>query len=211
MPILLYCVVKRELQHNNFPAGVSGLPVVPVESGALMALTSNSSSNRLKQNLKVSAVEFHGVVSEILKSMAVIPFRFPTIFQSEQELTQHLQEHADQYRLLLDKFSDAVQMEIRITSTVPKTKSASGADYLKQRQGASHAVDQFLNQIRAALASLTEDWRSRSSKEGMRAFVLITRDNIKAFEALLRRASVPAQLQVRVSGPWPVSEFIDQS
>jgi hypothetical protein len=72
-------------------------------------------------------------------------------------------------------------------------------------------IDEFSAKLRATLSAVSQDWRERPSKEGIRAFALVNRNQISEFRKIMLNTSVPREFTVRVSGPWPVSEFIEQS
>lgn len=213
MAILLYCIAQVDAPIPSPLTGVAGDPIVRVEMRNLAAFTSSNTdkSNWLHPQLQKSALEFHRVLSEIFKSTAIIPFRFPTVFDHEEQLRQRLQERENEYTALLDKFRDLVQMEIRITSPDLKKPASSGTQYLKRGQIATAIVDRFTAEMHAALSTLLKGWRQRTSKDGIRAFVLINRNQVAEFRNSMRNTPVPHELSVRVSGPWPVSEFIEQS
>jgi len=213
MPILLYCIAKADALVNKSLTGVAGDPVLPVNVGGLAAFTSSNadSSAWMKSRLRASALEFHQLLTDVFRSAAIIPFRFPTTFETEKELTEHLTGRSSEYTALLDKFSDLVQMEVRVTSPFTKTQSESGAQYLKARQSAVLAIEKFEADLRAALSPTLKDWRQRASKEGRRAFALVARGGVAEFGKIMQSTPVPDGLKVRVSGPWPVSEFIERS
>jgi hypothetical protein len=212
MAILLYCIAKVDAPETGSLTGVAGDPVVRIELGTLAAYTSSNpdKSNWLRLPLQTSALEFHRVLSEVFKSSAIIPFRFPTVFDHEEQLTQRLQERANEYTALLDKFRDLVQMEIRVTGPDLKKPVESGTQYLKVRQTASAAIEKVMAELRSVLSKLPQDWRERPSKDGTRASALIYRNQVADFRNMIRNAPVLSQVSVRVSGPWPVSEFIEQ-
>src|SRR5256885_6628898 len=212
MPILLYCIAKADALANKSLTGVACDPVIPVRVEGLSAFISSNadSSAWMKSRLRASALEFHQVLTNVFRSGAIIPFRFPTTFETETELTEHLTERSSEYTALLDKFSDLVQMEVRVTSPF-KTQSESGAQYLKARQTARLAIEKFEAELRAALSSILKDWRHRASKEGIRAFALVARGGVAEFGKIMQSTPVPDGMKVRVSGPWPVSEFNQQS
>src|SRR5947209_7543702 len=138
----------------------------------ITAFTSSNTdnSNWLRPQLQASALEFHRVLSDIFKSTAIIPFRFPTVFDNEEQLIQRLQERAGEYTELLARFRDLVQMEIRVTSPDLKKPAESGTQYLKVRQTAAARIEKFTAELRATLSDLSQDWRQWPSKEGTRAF-----------------------------------------
>jgi hypothetical protein len=213
MAILLYCIAKSDVPIADSLTGVAADPVLRTEIGDLAAFTSHNqdSSVWLRAPLQSTAVEFHRVLSEIFKSAAIIPFRFPTIFENEEQLIERLQQQANEYSALLEKFRDLVQMEIRVTYSNLKTPPASGAQYLKGRQAATRVAEKFASELRANVASLVQDWREGPSKEGIRAFALVQRNRVPDLRNFMLKTTVPEDLGVRVSGPWPVSEFIEQS
>jgi hypothetical protein len=213
MAILFYCIAKADAPATSSLTGVAGDPIVRIELENLAAFISNNTekSNWLRPQLQASALEFHRVLSEIFKSTAIIPFRFPTVFDNEEQLTQLMQERANEYSALLDKFRDLVQMEIRVTNPDLTTLSESGTQYLKLRQTARAVIDKFTAELHAPLSALLQGWRQRPSKDGTRAFALIKRNHVSDFRNMMRNTPVPRELSVRASGPWPVSEFIEQS
>jgi Gas vesicle synthesis protein GvpL/GvpF len=213
MPILLYCVAQRgQVPGRGEIRGVARNPVHREEFGHLAVFISREedSARWLKQELGTSALEFHGVLQELFRQFAVIPFRFPTVFDSEAELTKHLDASAGEYSLLLEKFKDLVQMEARIAAAEPPSfRQSGGAEFLRRRQNASDSLAEFAGELEKNLSDLTAGWRLRRSRDGLRAFALIGRDAVTDFKDRIRGQSIPAGLRIRVSGPWPVSEFID--
>jgi len=213
MAILLYCIAQVDAPTPSPLTGVAGDPIVRVEMRNLAAFTSSNTdkSNWLHPQLQTSALEFHRVLTEVFKSTAIIPFRFPTVFDNKEQLIQRLQEQASEYTGLFAKFRDLVQMEIRITSPDLKKPVDSGTQYLKVRQTANAAIEKVMAELRSVLSGLSQDWRERPSKDGIRAFALIYRNQVADFRNRMRNAPLPSEISVRVSGPWPVSEFIEPS
>jgi hypothetical protein len=213
MAILLYCIAKGDVPATELPTGVAGDPVIRVELADLAMFTSSNAdkSNWLRPQLQTSALEFHRVLSEVFKSSPIIPFRFPTIFDDEAQLSERMRERSSEYAALLDKFRELAQMEIRITNPNLKKPSESGTQYLKLRQTSTSMIDKFTAGLRAILLKLSQDWRQQPSKDGIRAFVLVQRSQVADFRNIMRNTPVPRELSVRVSGPWPVSEFIEPS
>jgi len=211
MPILLYCLSQPTTLPGDTMTGVGGSPVFRAELTGLSIFTSSAedSSVWLRRDLRQSAVEFHRVLAAVFKKAAVIPFRFPTIFETQDELTKHVQGRSREYKSLLEKFAGMVQMEIRISRQEPANTRSSGAAYLKGRRNAIASSEQFGDELKSALAPL--DCRQRATRDGVRQFLLVERARVSEFELAARKLAVPDGISVRVSGPWPVSEFLDQS
>ncbi|HJT71013.1 MAG TPA: GvpL/GvpF family gas vesicle protein [Terriglobales bacterium] len=213
MPILLYCLSQPATLPDDTIAGVAGSPVLCAELSDLCVFTSSSedSSLWLKRELRQSGIEFHRVLAAVFSSDAIIPFRFPTIFASHDELARHIAEHSLEYKASLERFAGLVQMEIRIGRRAEVTTVKSGAAYLKGKQTAINATEQFSDDLKRALSSTSLEWRQRTTRDGIRQFLLVERSRIPEFEAAARNVPVPDGMSVRVSGPWPVSEFLEQS
>jgi hypothetical protein len=211
MPILLYCVAKRAILGTQPILGIGGAPVNRETFGPLEAFLSRSDDSAvwLRAELRTSALEFHRVLDQLFQSAAIIPFRFPTIFADQQELESHLKQRLNEYDVLLDEFSNLVQMEIRITADAP-VSADSGTDYLKQRQQAITAAEQFAETLKRVLESFIPQWRQRTIRNGLRVFALVVRRDVAQFQNTLSGIPIPSELQARASGPWPVSEFIEQ-
>ncbi|HKW18669.1 MAG TPA: GvpL/GvpF family gas vesicle protein [Terriglobales bacterium] len=212
MPILLYCISRWPALVGEAIVGVSGRPVAPRQSGELAAFISRApeAGAWLQKPLRTAAVEFHRVCNGVFTEMAIIPFRFPTIFETEEDLEQHLNQHADEYHAVLAKFRDAIQMEIHIAATNSDADSKSGTNYLKMRQESTRIVDRFSDEVRETLAPVITGWRQRRARDGIRVFALLERNSRAKFETAMRASSVPGGITVRVTGPWPVSEFLEQ-
>jgi gas vesicle protein GvpL/GvpF len=211
MPILLYCVTKRGAAANDSSIGVSDLPVFlwTFPQFDLFASRAPDPAVWLKRELRTSAVEFHRVLRRIFEATAIVPFRFPTIFDTSEQVEEHVQQRSGEYVSLLDRFADSVQMEIRVSGGTTSSRAQSGTDYLKLRQQSVQAAEQFASQLKGDLSSVLQEWRQRMARNELHAFALISRNKTEQFKKAAVAIVVPQGLQARVSGPWPVSEFIE--
>ncbi len=210
MAVLLYCVAHLSVRPKRLQTGVAGNSVERVEGPGLAAFVSRSADSNvwLRAPVRTSALEFHRVLMELFESAAIIPFRFPTIFADDDELSAHLSERADEYVSLLNRIADLVQMEVRVTGPEFSDHTSSGADYLRQRQKHLGGLKEFGARLRVAVASVVREWGDGTLKNGQRHFSLVERSKVAEFERVLRGLAVPERTTVRVSGPWPVSEFL---
>jgi Gas vesicle synthesis protein GvpL/GvpF len=211
MPILLYCVSNRTPSAFHSLTGAAGLQVMCVEAHKLTAFISSASEPVwLQQPLRIVAVDFHRVCNEIFKSVAIIPFRFPTTFETNEELNKHMERRSDEYSSWLEKFRDAVQMDLQISSTDLGTSAESGKAYLKGRKNLANAAEHVSCELKQKLSSVVTNWRERPFRDGLRTFALVRREVVPKFQEAMRTISLAPGIKVRVSGPWPVSEFIEQ-
>lgn len=213
MSILLYCITA-EAASSDVGAGVAGLPVLHCKQAGLDALFSENTSAEswTGPSLKQSAREFHNVLHRAFAARAIIPFRFPTLMRDEDELTAHLRDSAPEYSAQLKKFENSVQMDISIAHpepTLPGASRTSGAEYLRSRQKQSDELHAVAKQIQELADQAAPSWRDRLASNNLRLFALVNRDSVNAFREKLNRLSVPQNLNVRISGPWPVTEFLE--
>lgn len=193
--------------------GVSGSAVARFEHTDLTVFYSEDSNpdRWLRAPLKQAVEEVHRVQQELFRSTAILPFRFPTILDDQEKLHEHLAQRSTEYKSLLRRFATSVQMDLTLTGSAPPADRSSGARYLRDRQSRTHRLEQFASEIRRHLNQLPTNWRQRSVPNGLRCFALVERERVPHFNETMKTLSVPAELTVRISGPWPVAEFLEFS
>jgi hypothetical protein len=218
MPALVYCLI--EAQDIEVPAfGLGDLPVESVgESGLRCFFAPAITADQvLGLPAKQAALAFHHVVQTIFHQVAVIPFRFPTILQSEAELRSYLSNQEQVYHEALNRLCRMVQMDVQLSHSLgeaansAETSSArksSGAEYLRSRQSLQNELAKGAAAFRDLGDGLVRDWRERPSAQNLRCFALIERDLVNDFKRKAATVQLVSNVQARVSGPWPASEFV---
>ena len=206
MATLLYCVVELQAPRVEMPAGVGGAGVQATEFDGLRALHSEAESAALSATIRERAGEFHRVVAAIFAEVATISFRFPTLFASGQEMTEHLQPKAAAMAAFLRQRRDQVEMEIRIAPPSVH-ESQSGAEYLRRRAEQARELERAGEAIRARAAVL--DWKQYALAGGLRCYALLRRSDVRSWRTAVAEANLPAGVRAVVSGPWPANEFLD--
>ncbi len=219
MPLLLYCVTATHDSTPTLQSGVGGSAVEEVEHSGLRCFFSRiSGPNEFEGAIRESALQFHAVLQQLFRNQAVIPFRFPTFLQDDSELAGYLRQHSG-YHASLARLRDLVQMEIRISyqesaATAPTDTQGgdlekSGSKYLRDRQARKKKLEAAAEQFHQAGHTWIGEWRTRQSQDKIRCFALVNRSSVRDFEHALANVQVPADLTVRITGPWPASEFVD--
>jgi hypothetical protein len=218
MPALVYCLI--EAQDIEVPAsGPGDLPVESVEESGLRCFFSPAptADQVLGLPAKQAALRFHYVVKTIFHQVAVIPFRFPTVLQSEAELRSHLSDQEDVYHEALNRLRRMVQMEVQLSHSVgaaansaetSSSRKSSGTEYLRSRQSLQKELAKGAAAFRRVGDGLVRDWRERPSAQSLRCFALIDRDLVSDFKSKAATVQLASNVQARVSGPWPASEFV---
>jgi hypothetical protein len=212
MPILAYCMTEPAFSMQAPLTGVGGAAVRSVEAGGVRCFFSRVAADDSSTRARDGALAFHSVLQEIFSHTAILPFRFPTVLEDEAELTSLIQERALEYQEALVRLRDLVQMEIRITlnQRKPQAEAAkvSGKQYLDDRLAQQRRLDIAAESIRNGAASLLKGWRKRESGDGLRCFMLLGRGYVSQLQTKLTSVQISGDLSVRVSGPWPATEFV---
>jgi hypothetical protein len=214
MPALLYCVTQPNPE-VKVATGVLDADVLSREMLGVRVYWSEIDDFQTladAESLKKAALEFHRVLREILAVTTPIPFRFPTLLESADVLQEHLIPEQDLYRDALARVDGAVQYEIVGTwSEEQQTDLAtpvSGREYLKRRQEALGRVAAVEGKLKTVTADTVREWRGREQNKKHRWFALVPRADRERFIASLRTAGASEGVRLRLSGPWPPSEFV---
>src|SRR5207237_120027 len=112
--ILLYCIVASTASVIAPASGVRGSKVDSLLLVRQRCFFSELAAEAATALTKDDALDFHQVVKQIFSQATVIPFRFPTLLRSQEELAAYLKKNASSARRSFEKIDDAVQMELRI-------------------------------------------------------------------------------------------------
>ena len=215
MPALLYCVTQPT-PVVDVASSVGGAAVVSRELLGFRVYWSeieNPEAFAEPESLKQAALQFHHVLRDILATTTPIPFRFPTLLENADALEQHLAPEQELYRQSLARVDGAVQYEIVATwaeeQQADLATPVSGREYLQRRQAALARVGAVEGKLKSVTADSVREWRGRQERKTHRWFALVARENRERFVASLRTAGASEGVRLRLSGPWPPSEFIN--
>ena len=215
MACLLYCVT-----HPNPEVKVaSGVCEAPVQSRELLGVRlywSNLDDPEIclgaAESLKKAAVQFHQVLREVLTVTTPIPFRFPTLLERDEVFEEHLSAEQGLYHDALARVGNSLQYEIVGTWTDDQeadfSKPVTGKEYLQRRQQASGRIAAVESKLKSVTTDSVREWRGRQERKTHRWFALVSRENREKFLAALRTAGGSEGIRLRLSGPWPPSEFV---
>jgi hypothetical protein len=219
--LLLYCMTEPNATVNPPGTGVRGGAVTSLvgegdAGNSLRCFYSDSDLSNTSQHtnqIAIDAMEFDSVIRGIFKEVAVIPFRFMTALNSLDEVRSFLRKNADEYAEELGKIRDKIQMEVRITAKpAPRVPGeSSGTDFLKAKQADSQASEEVAEKIIAACPGAK--WKRKSAHDGLRLYALVDREAGSAgadrFTEAVKKVNAGPDFNLRSSGPWPATEFIN--
>jgi len=215
MPCLLYCVTQPK-EIVAIAAGICDAEVQSQEFFGLRVYLSEVANPEVclgaAESLKKARLQFQQVLREILGVTTPIPFPFPTLLEGQDALAQHLEAEQELYRAALARIGDAVQYEITASWAADEQADLAtpvrGREYVKRRQEATVRIAAIDAKLKNVTADSVREWRSRKQRKTHRWFALVPRDSRERFIASLRSAGPSEGVRLRLSGPWPPTEFI---
>ena len=212
MPLLMYCIMGGSAPRADSMVGLGELEIARMELAGITAFYSQSLSADvwLRAPLKASALQFHRVLLNFFESAVIIPFRFPTILENCDALARHMNEQCERYKFLLKKLANKAQIDVRISFADSPSPFRSGKEFLQQRRARQERLDSVARSIRDLVHDVSGEWRERSVPRGIRGFALLERSTIVSFKGKLATIQFPTDIEARVNGPWPVTEFLEE-
>jgi hypothetical protein len=209
---LVYCGFRHAPELALPRLGVNAAPVQLVCSDHLGLLWSEVEWPFDPERMQKSAIEFHEVVHQMFRQIAVIPFRLLSVFEDHAAFTAFATENRERFLKDLERLKDVVQMECVIYPAPSQSQvdRRSGKAYLQQKAVALRSLDGFTQAMQDVFAHLSREVRVRQGKNGTRIFVLVERGRENDFRQALSAVPIPVHLSRRMSGPWPAAEFLSE-
>jgi hypothetical protein len=211
--VLAYCVAEQQTQFSSLGTGVEGAPVRWIDAGRLRCFVSDFAAQMPYAPVPEMVRAFNQVLQRIFAQAVIIPFRFPTIVESEDTLRQFVESRAAKYSGALERLRNKVQMDVRIIfrarESVNSSSSKSGREYLEGRRGRYQQAQSVMDEFRRVSNSLAEEWIQRDTPSGIRSFALVDRSSLAVFLEIIGSVVTPADISARITGPWPPSEFVE--
>ena len=216
MPVLLYCVTQAN-ESVSIAAGVCDSIVQSHEFAGLRFYWSEIANPEAclgdTESLKKAASQFRQVLRQILSATTPLPFPFPTLLESAGEMEDHLRAERELYRAALERIGDAVQYEIVASWAADEqadlAKPISGREYVQRRQEAAGRVAAVDSKLKGVTGDSVREWQARQERRTHRWFALVPRKDRERFVASLRSAGPSEGVRLRLSGPWPPTEFMN--
>src|SRR3989442_3553961 len=95
--------------------GVAAAPVGGIDTGMLRCFFSDFTAHLPQEPAPEMVKAFNRVLQRIFAQTAIIPFRFPTVVESEDVLRHFVERRSAEYHNALRRLRDKVQMDVRIT------------------------------------------------------------------------------------------------
>lgn len=173
-----------------------------------------------------SAVEHARIVSECFKVATLLPFKFGTVFESDDALRQAIRNNKKTFADSIAKLRGKSEMHIKVTvregtaiaEVLPVLPHKAGGEYLsrlreqasrdRERQSRARALSVQVNKL---LNPLQEEVSCKKVDTGMVLDIahLIDSDGVEKYQN--RYSSALRQfkdVEISISGPWPPYHFM---
>jgi hypothetical protein len=216
MPCLLYCVTRADSEVITSPVGVCEEPVQSQESSGLRVYWSQIADpdTALADGAarKNAELKFRQVLREIVTHFTPIAFPFPVVLADLEAVGKYVVEEREHFEETLNRLGETVQYEMIASWTADDQADlatpVSGREYLKRRQEAEERIAAIDNKLKAVTTGIVREWRARQDRRKHHWFALVPRQDRERFIAALRSAGASEGVRLRLSGPWPPSEFV---
>jgi Gas vesicle synthesis protein GvpL/GvpF len=229
-----YCITEQASLQNGSRArrpfalenlkGVNEAPVFAYPSGEFAVIVSDHSPARpLTQQ---SIVEHARVISECFRTVTVLPFRFGTIFESDEALRRAVRANRKAFMESVSRLRGKSEMHVKIVvkdgtieEAVSDIPAGVGGEYLRklrdqasrerERQTKARALSM---QVHKLFCPLEEDVVCKRTDGGNMAIDfahLIDNNTVAKYQNRYSAATRHFKdCQVTISGPWPPYHFM---
>ncbi|HZD32064.1 MAG TPA: GvpL/GvpF family gas vesicle protein [Candidatus Angelobacter sp.] len=215
MARFLYCVMLPDANPAPAPTGVAEQPVLPHDSHGLRVYWSEvTSPEALAEGASRKAAEgkYRQVLRELVARQTPIAFPFPALVADEAALDALLVEQHDFYAEALQRLVGMVQYELTATweeeDRADLATPVSGREYQKRREKADARVAALDIKLKTVTAGVVRQWRAQQDRRKHRWYALVRSADRDRLAEALRQAGPSEGVRLRLSGPWPPSEFV---
>ena len=216
MARLLYCVTLVTPDPEPNLIGVAEQPVANHDSHGLRIYWSevtNPETLAAGPTRKAAEATYRHLLREMLVWTTPIAFPFPALVAEPEEIDALLAEKGEEYIEALHRLAGTVQYELTATweddERADLATPVSGRAYLKRREEAEVRIAAIDTKLKTVAAGIVLDWRMRQDRRNRLWYALMPRSDGERFIAALRSAG-PSEggVRLRLSGPWPPTEFV---
>jgi hypothetical protein len=235
MPRLLLYALAAEADMPRGLVGVGGAEVVGIEvAEGLVAYASEAPAPGVLARPAVEAVlAFERAVAALFARQTVVPLRFGTAVEGEDEARRLVGSQAEAHRATLARLDGLAEVALRgplppsvdASAPPPAARAPSGTAYLRRRRAAhaaAHARDEAAREavvrryVRPHEAVRDHAWRvgerredaSEGAARQWTLAVLLPRDAVAAYRAAVHQHAEAAGDDLSVTGPWPPYSFV---
>jgi Gas vesicle synthesis protein GvpL/GvpF len=229
-----YCITEQQSLQNGTRArrpfaienlkGVNGAPVLAYPSGDFAVIVSEHSPT---QSLSQPAIVEHArVISDCFRTMTVLPFRFGTIFESDDALRRAVRTNRKAFLETVARLRGKSEMHFKILvqdgvleAAISELPMGVGGEYLRklrdqasrerERQTKARALSMQVHKLFCPLEEDVVCKRMEAGKMVIDFAHLIDTNTVAKYQNRYSAATRHFKdCQVTISGPWPPYHFM---
>lgn len=234
--IYIYCIIDSNNSMDESIKGLKGTHIYNIPYRDIGAVASNLDED-IKDITKIHALEHEDVVEKLMKKITVLPVRFHTLFNKEDDVFSMMKNYYRDFRENLDRIRNKAEFSIRVIWPEDKIREQIVRDYSKRSHNISEAFDspgmkfmeekfekykiekEFEEKADICIA-IVDNFLNRFASEKrlerlksknllLNAFYLVEKERHKDFkEAFEHLRIAPGDFKFLFSGPWPPYNFI---
>ncbi|MHB8204232.1 MAG: GvpL/GvpF family gas vesicle protein [Desulfomonilaceae bacterium] len=164
MKQILYCVMDpKKFQEDEPVIGVGAQPIIFLNGSDLCAAVSDFDSLQTSFDV-TSMITYHKAIEALFERVAIIPFRFKTLFNDKKEVIAMLEQNNDNYSKLLSRLDGMVEMGIRLVKAKPLNVDSPQID--NEFSGASDVSNPGMSYLKRRWALYSsESWIQDQKRE----------------------------------------------
>jgi hypothetical protein len=219
MPCILYCVAQFDSEVVRDVVGVCDEPVRAQELSGLRVywseITDPETALAEGAARKNAELKYEQFLRQAVANSTPIPFPFPVVLADLEAVEKYVAEVREYFGEALTRLGATVQYEMIASWTADEQADlatpVSGREYLKRRQQTEERIAAIDAKLKKVGAGCVREWRARQDRRKHHWFALVARQDRERFVAALRSAGPSEGVRLRLSGPWPPSEFVTAS
>jgi hypothetical protein len=212
LPYYAYCILRLEADRewNVFP-GISDRPVFPLREGRLAMLVSRVDSAVAGE--AQSLIEHGRVIRRVFEQHTVLPFRFGTVFATEQHARQLLISNRSDLQEALNRLRGKAEMHLKMVfENALGNQPGSGGRRGEGGTPPPEALRLAADRLAGIFQTMGEHVSVRELQNGeclVDLAHLIEDSRVASYQRVFQHAADRMKdCQLLVSGPWPPYHFL---
>ncbi|MFH0771963.1 MAG: GvpL/GvpF family gas vesicle protein [Candidatus Omnitrophota bacterium] len=239
MQIYIYGIIDSHYRIDGSIAGLGGANVYNISYRDIGATASNL-NEELKNITSDRALEHEGVVERLMEHFTVLPVRFLTIFNREEDVISMMKEHYRDFKENLSRLCDKMEFGIKViwpadtikkriiaafnrdNSDVSVSADSAAKIFLKEKLEKYSIEKEFKEEADRCISVVDERFNQIAAEKKLQklqteklllnAAYLVEKEKQDNFkQAFEQLKSATGDLEFLFSGPWPPYNFISLS
>ncbi len=237
MRIYTYGIIDSNASIVGPISGLEGVGVYNLSYRDIGAVASKL-INQIKEINREDVLKHEEVVERLMESFTVLPVRFSTTFNQEEEVLVMLKEYYQDFKENLERLCNKVEFGIRViwpsetiknriieaskklNADVTIADNSPGKSFVKQKFE-KYKIDKEFAEEASRCITVVDDYFNRIAGEKklqklaseellLNAAYLVEKEKQNEFkQAFEQLKSAPSDLKYLFSGPWPPYNFIN--